>query len=387
MGILLSYSIYSAIIMSLLYLTYKWVLASENQHRANRAILLSIYAVSMGAYPLMAWIHSLAARSADTLSAATADVEMPVLAGVDLHGNTIANAFLWIYMAGIIAVALHTAVIWIRLASIVAHGRHMAAGRYTLVVTDRKEIAPFSWRKYIVMNEDDYAESGNIILCHETRHLALRHPIDLLVAQIAVALGWWNPAAWLMREELKTVHEYQADSSVLAAGINARDYQMLLIKKAAGSRFPSLANSLNHSKLKKRITMMCTQKPLAKRRLRAIALLPALGAAVSVADLPAVASVISETSCTELFSPAADMTAGTAKESTTTQPGIEPTVVKINGKSGAAGTTDLPANTIVKVNGEVIPTDQLNSISPSSIAVMAIDKSDADFPIINITTK
>lgn len=387
MGILLSYSIYSAIIMSLLYLTYKWVLAGENQHRANRAILLSIYAVSMGAYPLMAWIHSLAARSADTLSAATADVEMPVLAGVDLHGNTIATAFLWIYLAGIIAVALHTAVIWIRLASIVAHGRHMAAGRYTLVVTDRKEIAPFSWRKYIVMNEDDYAESGNIILCHETRHLALRHPIDLLVAQIAVALGWWNPAAWLMREELKTVHEYQADSSVLAAGINARDYQMLLIKKAAGSRFPSLANSLNHSKLKKRITMMCTQKSSAKRRLRAIALLPALGAAVSVADLPAVASVISEASCAELFSPAADMTAGTAKESTTTQPGIEPTVVKINGKSGAAGTTDLPANTIVKVNGEVIPTDQLNSISPSSIAVMAIDKSDADFPIINITTK
>lgn len=48
MGILLSYSIYSAIILALLYLTYKWVLAGENQHRANRAILLSIYAVSLG---------------------------------------------------------------------------------------------------------------------------------------------------------------------------------------------------------------------------------------------------------------------------------------------------------------------------------------------------
>lgn len=505
MGILLSYSIYSAIIMSLLYLTYKWVLAGENQHRANRAILLSIYAVSMGAYPLMAWIHSLAARSADTLSAATVDVEMPVLAGVDLHGNTIANTFLWIYLAGIAAVALHTAVIWIRLASIVAHGRHMAADRYTLVVTDRKEIAPFSWRKYIVMNEDDYAESGSIILCHETRHLALRHPIDLLVAQITVALGWWNPAAWLMREELKTVHEYQADSSVLAAGINARDYQMLLIKKAAGTRFPSLANSLNHSKLKKRITMMCTQKSSAKRRLRAIALLPALGAAVLVANLPAVASVMSEASSAQLFgtagtdTPAPDskvtktsenaadtdekvydtaevlpefpggITAllnflkenlrypaghediqgrvvvqfvinkdgsvgdtkimkslsepfdneavrvikslpnfspgtingkpvavhyslplnfkktGTAKKSTT-QPGIEPTVVKINGKSGAAGTAELPANTIVKVNGEVIPTEQYKSIPSSSIASMNIDKRD-DHAVINITTK
>ena len=80
------------------------------------------------------------------------------------------------------------------------------------------------------------------------------------------------------------------------------------------------------------------------------------------------------------------MTAGTAKESTTTQPGIEPTVEKINGKRGAAGTAELPANTIVKVNGEVIPTEQYKSIPSSSIASMNIDKRD-DHAVINITTK
>ena len=65
-------------------------------------------------------------------------------------------------------------------------------------------------------------------------------------------------------------------------GIEARQYQILLIKKAVGRKMPSLANSLNHSKLKKRITMMCNSKTSKLRRLRALAVVPALGVALSV---------------------------------------------------------------------------------------------------------
>ena len=56
---------------------------------------------------------------------------------------------------------------------------------------------------------------------------------------------WYNPASWLMRRELRNVHEYQADNSVLAGGADTRSYQMLLIEKAAGVRLQSLANSLD----------------------------------------------------------------------------------------------------------------------------------------------
>lgn len=44
-------------------------------------------------------------------------------------------------------------------------------------------------------------------------------------------LQWLNPTAWLMREELKTVHEYQADDAVIKSGANIKEYQMLLIKR------------------------------------------------------------------------------------------------------------------------------------------------------------
>ena len=326
MGTLFSYSIYAAIIMAVLYLTYKWILAGENQHRANRAILLSIYAVSMTAFPLSMWLRTLANHDTAPLPAAgMADVELPIITGAELPDSHVIDVLLWIYLAGMVAVALHTLFVWLRLARIVADGERLSVGRYTLVLTDRPGIAPFSWRKYIVMSRSDYAESGEMILCHETRHLDLRHPLDLMVAQLVAIVEWWNPAAWLMREELKTVHEYQADSCVLASGVNAREYQMLLIKKAVGARFPSLANSLNHSKLKKRITMMYNQKKSAKRRMRALALLPALGAAVLVANLPVVASAMSEVSSAALFTasataaatPSADKVTKSSANSTT----------------------------------------------------------------------
>ncbi len=99
-----------------------------------------------------------------------------------------------------------------------------------------------------------------------------------------------------MREELKNTHEYQADEAVIASGANPKDYQMLLIKKAVGSRFPSLANSLNHNKLKKRVTMMYKSKSSVGRRLCALALIPAGVIASMATNLPVVSSAINEVS-------------------------------------------------------------------------------------------
>ncbi|MDE6204653.1 MAG: M56 family metallopeptidase, partial [Duncaniella sp.] len=162
-------------------------------------------------------------------------------------------------------------------------------------------IAPFSVMRVIVMSRCDYDEAGEMIFEHERNHVRLYHWADLLMAQAVAALQWYNPAAWLMREELKAVHEYQADAGVMRSGLNIKQYQMLLIKKAVGARFPSLANSLNHSKLKKRITMMYNSRTSTTRRLRALVLVPALGGALLVTNLPAVAEVFDSVADTDLL--------------------------------------------------------------------------------------
>ena len=120
----------------------------------------------------------------------------------------------------------------------------------TLVVHDRA-VAPFSWMKYIVISRKDLEENGREILIHETAHIRNRHSIDLLIADVCIFFQWFNPGAWLLKQELQNIHEYEADETVINEGVNAKEYQLLLIKKAVGTRLYSMANSFNHSKLKK----------------------------------------------------------------------------------------------------------------------------------------
>lgn len=107
-----------------------------------------------------------------------------------------------------------------------------------------------------MLSRQDLEEYGEEIIAHEYAHIMHKHFRDLLLAEICLLFQWFNPAMWLFRKELKTVHEFEADESVLKAGIDAKKYQLLLIQKTVGTRLYSMVNSFDHSSLKKRITMM-----------------------------------------------------------------------------------------------------------------------------------
>jgi hypothetical protein len=92
--------------------------------------------------------------------------------------------------------------------------------------------------------------------------------------ELVLLFQWFNPAIWLLKREMKDIHEYQADISVLKSGIDATKYQLLLVKKAVGASSYTLANSFNHSKIKKRITMMLKIKSNKWARLKLLLLLP-----------------------------------------------------------------------------------------------------------------
>lgn len=125
-----------------------------------------------------------------------------------------------------------------------------------LLLTEQ-ETSPFSIFGKIVMSRKD-AESPAFrdIAMHELAHISKGHSYDLAAAEVFTVLQWFNPCAWLTKSSLEQVHEYSADRHVLECGTDIYEYQLLLIKKAVGQRFHSVANSLNHSNLKKRITMM-----------------------------------------------------------------------------------------------------------------------------------
>ena len=236
MGNFAVYTFYAGVILLALYIIYKWLLSTENQPRFNRVVLLSIYATAFVALPLISLVSSLPLTSGEA-GAITID---PGTIAMLADGDAAATHAAWprivlrIYLAGVCATLLWTAFTALRLGRLIAHGEHIRHGAYTLVLLDRDDIAPFSWGSYVVLSRNEAADSTSMILTHECAHIAARHFVDLLIAQAVCNVLWYNPASWLMLRELKAVHEYEADERVLRSGVNARNYQLLLIKKAVG---------------------------------------------------------------------------------------------------------------------------------------------------------
>ena len=74
-------------------------------------------------------------------------------------------------------------------------------------------------------------DAGEAILMHEKAHVLYGHSYDTLLMLAVEAVQWFNPVVWMMEMDLRCIHEYQADEYVLNHGVNAKNYQLYLIKR------------------------------------------------------------------------------------------------------------------------------------------------------------
>ena len=201
-----------------------------------------------------------------------------------------------LYLIGVIVMTLYFLVSLVRLALFIIKGEHIKQDGSHIILHRHNSVAPFAWCGYMMMPRRDWYEYGQMIVRHEKAHIECRHWIDLLFMQAGIIITWYCPAIWLLRNELHTLHEYEADSRVLESGVKREEYQMFLIKKTVGARFATLSNCLNHSSLKKRITMMLSSKQTGTARVRAFVMVPAMALALIGLATPAVSAVINEVS-------------------------------------------------------------------------------------------
>ena len=202
----------------------------------------------------------------------------------------------YVYLAGGLFVLCRILLSFYRMFQLIRNGKRRSYGKYKLIVVS-EPISSFCWGKYIVVSVSDYSQqSTDGILLHETMHLRYRHTLDLLCMQCLLILYWFNPAIWLLKRELQEVHEFEADNGVLNTGIDATRYQLLLVKKAVGTRLYSMANGFNHSKLKKRITMMLKEKSSPWARLKYLYVLPVAAIAVTAFARPEVSDKVEKIS-------------------------------------------------------------------------------------------
>jgi len=309
MGTFLVYILKSAACLAVFYLFYKLLMSRDTFHRFNRFALLGLLVLS-SVLPLVEVSVNRPAPVHETMLTLE---QLLLLADVQAEGGSRVAAqpvtALWVrvallvYLAGMVFFAVRNLWSLGRLAVLLRRGRleqltDWLPGRAENVrlVVHNHDIAPFSWMRYIVLSRKDLEENGREILIHELAHIRNRHSWDLLLADICIFVQWFNPAAWLLKQELQTLHEYEADDTVLREGVNAKDYQMLLIKKAVGTRLYSMANSFNHSSLKKRITMMLKEKSNPWARVKYLYVLPLAALAVSAFARPEVSAVADELS-------------------------------------------------------------------------------------------
>ena len=269
----------AAIALAVFYMFYRLLLSKETFHRFNRIVLLGTAALSF-VLPLCV----ITLRKVVVLPAmpSTADAIVGETTGTVAMAPEVSQP-IWpiilccIFASGALFVLTKVIVSIIGIRRIISSGssQTLESGE-TLIITET-DTAPFSWMKYIVISREDYESGYSQILTHEKAHIALRHSWDILFVDIITALQWFNPAIWMLKADLRALHEFEADDAVLRSGANIKEYQYLLIRKAVSKSGYSVANSFNHSTLKARITMMLNKKSSRMSAWKALYVIPLVG--------------------------------------------------------------------------------------------------------------
>ena len=258
--------------LGLFYAFYLLVMRRTTFFRLNRALLLC------GSFLCLA-LPFFRLRTVTTAGLAS-ELSM-VAAGAETVDAAVRAAFPWkelllaVFAAGALAtLTLYALSAW-KIWRMMHRGESTRMDGCRLILLD-EDVPSFSWGRRIVMSKKDLAQNP-AILTHEKMHVQCRHSVDLLLFFPLQLLFWWNPLVWITREELRLLHEYEADEGVIRKGIDATSYQLLLVRKAVGEHRFTLASGFQHAKLKSRIEMMLKPGSSGWMRWSYVALVPVLG--------------------------------------------------------------------------------------------------------------
>jgi len=261
------YLIKSTVSLALLYSLFRLAMRNDRMHMLNRFLLLGIllFSAVIPFLNIQFFTKEVVIQPVEKLREF---VSTPVIAPettvaenlpAEEAGNFAFDPYLILY-AGIISVLLFRLLVAvIRVLQLIKKAQKQKFRNVVLAVV-KELIQPFTFIDKIVLSEKDFNENKDIIVAHEHAHIKYWHAFDLLICELFTLLHFFNPFMWLLRHDLKMVHEYQADQAVLNKGIDAQKYQLLVLEKAVGERRFALANHFTQKPILKRFKMMKKRK-------------------------------------------------------------------------------------------------------------------------------
>ena len=392
----LYYLLRASILMALFYSFYKIFFAKTTFHAINRFLLLGLVLTTIllpflrfGLIPrkevaplvfdsLMTDFSTIPVSEAGEAGFAMDIPWVPLLTGLFSLG------LLFSFVRYLIGLSQVIAIIW-------RSEKQLLADNTVLYVTD-KSISPFSWMNYIVLSREELSTSNGAIIRHERAHVRSRHSMDMLFFDLFTCLFWFNPFSWLLRREIQTIHEYQADKRVLDKGTNPKQYQLLLIRESVGEQKFALANNFHRRDLHKRITMMTKNKTNNQVKWSYTLVFPALFLAMILLSIPKLnasipegehvadekGNILTQTKDTVVITSAVDMVAHF----------MEPDKTKILPQDSMVGDSegkgrlvvrgmDDEKKTLVLLDGEKITHDELQAIPAEDIESVSVLKGKA----------
>ena len=379
---LLFYLLRASIVMAVFYGFYKLLFGRNTFHKSNRALLILIVVITsilpLFSFNLLSNIN-LPESEANLL-------DLSKLQIIEQVGNFEQKAtFPWIpfllilFVAGMLFTFIRYIIginqIWKIIASsekqfISNSEKQFISNNAVLCITD-KNISPFSWWTYIVISRKDYTQDNSqTILSHEKAHIHMNHSMDMILFDLFTIFFWFNPFSWLLKREIQTVHEYMADEQVLNNGIDAKQYQYLLICKSVGEHKFALANNFRQRNLHKRITMMTKTKTSKRMKWNYVFALPVLFLAITALSAPKLNAKVVEPE-----PPVKIEIVGHNNDTTTIETDPQ---IKSETKGEIKGITTIAKNGESKIlyiyDGVKMSNEEIGKINPNNIADITVIK-------------
>lgn len=285
------------IALMLLYGFYRLTVSRDTFFGLRRLTLWLIYAVALmvPALNLEYWVRDTPTMA--SMANVYADTFYPVVVvKAQAPGITWIDMLLGIYWAGVAVLSLR--LVWqlfsiIRLAAI---SRKQEVEGITVHLL-RGEGSPFSFFRWVFMYPSTLeGKQLHEVMVHECTHVSGLHSLDTLFSELFSIACWFNPFAWLMKQEVRMNLEYLADESVLSDGNARKSYQYHLLGLAyrQPNESTKIANNFNLLPLKKRIKMMNKRRTSEIGKAKYLLFAPLAGALLMVSNIESVAREIGE---------------------------------------------------------------------------------------------
>ena len=281
--------------LMLLYGFYRLTVSRDTFFGLRRLTLWLIYAVALmvPALNLEYWVRDTPTMA--SMANVYADTFYPVVVvKAQAPSITWMDMLLGIYWAGVAVLSLR--LVWqlfsiIRLA-VISRKQEVEGIKVHLL---RGEGSPFSFFRWVFMYPSTLeGKQLHEVMVHECTHVSGLHSLDTLFSELFSIACWFNPFAWLMKQEVRMNLEYLADESVLSDGNARKSYQYHLLGLAYRQPKDStkIANNFNLLPLKKRIKMMNKRRTSEIGKAKYLLFAPLAGVLLMVSNIESVAREI-----------------------------------------------------------------------------------------------